>query len=341
MKNIFLFAIIAFIIKSTSVNALDLNDRIQFFDHASKREVSGRVCEISRNPETREKIILIKLDGSKKIVQAPRGQYLVLESSLLKAVDRDRKKLNQQIIRVPKSLILNQYCFNSPIESLFKQVSKKIIAESEFWSRFESIVFLSEGGDERWEGKSDQVPLASALHEMFPRIQIIKTDLDKKNAFSKDGKVAEFCVNNTHAFAESVTRVGGKKDALIMLRGLCHCGTINQNESFVCGGIDTANLAEMTKFLRQVLAVVDWTKTHAFAYLEGVHHDFRFNFMNEGKEIPETDRHFKSRLEKQERTHRHWQKALLKAIIGYDVNAEIDYSPEGQFRGILFTTRNS
>ena len=342
MKTFKYFLLIAIIFASISGASLDLNDWIQFFDYDANEDVTGKVCEIARDSGTNKKIFLVRLDSNNKIIEAPRGQYLILESAFWKKINDDyesdqREQPALSYIFDPKKYFYGRKANVSMIDS----VREKLAAESSFWIQFESITFLSEGSDEVWEGCQWHIPLASAIHQMYPQIKITKTDLDKMEAFSYDGKVCEFAINNTHAFAERIMRYGAKSDALIMLRGLCHCGAINNNTSFTCGGINTANQKEMTKFVRQVAESVDWQKSHAFAYIEGAHYHDHFEFCEDKETIKETHNRFSSRQKSLKRATTRWRHALEKVAADFDVNVEIDFSPEGHFRGLLFTSKNA
>ena len=139
----------------------------------------------------------------------------------------------QEIGVLPDSLKVQEVFYVEGDQSSVRdRLALKLEEEREFWTQIESIVFLGEGGDSNWEGTEGHLPFASAIHRAFPQIRIIKTDLDKKEKHSEDGKVSELAVNHTRHFSDSILAMGGKVDALVMLRGLCQCGIINGNTSF-------------------------------------------------------------------------------------------------------------
>lgn len=322
-----------------SVFALELGDRIQFFDQTSRAMVIGTVSEFSKLP-TGKSVAFVKVENTNRIVEAPKGQYLILESPSAHGWIPNAIPEKTVSFELPKSLLHQKYfCSGQTCSSPFGTALDLLTEENSFWSRYDRVIFLAEGGDSAWEGTRWHIPFASALHQVFPRIQITKTDLDKVEKYSEDGKVIELPVNHTHSFSRTVIGTREKADAVIMLRGLCHCGIINGNSSFTCGGLFTTREKELRKFLIQAVGLVNWQNPDSFAYLEGQHYSRPFEDINSG--YKENPKYFKRRILTQSIALAQWHKAASKVAQMYGLNFHFEYLKNGEFKAIVFRPSES
>ncbi|MCA9508183.1 MAG: hypothetical protein KC505_07180, partial [Myxococcales bacterium] len=333
---------------SFSLKALDIGDRVRFFNYVTGFNVTGKVCEIYRT-QNKEKVFFVQDEVSQKKFQLPKGQFLILESALEKSITRNEDNLAMKIDEEEffQSLIPQNYSYDSfSTNNLLKQACEKLRNEREKFSDIQNLIFLAEGGEENWSDKSWHLSMSEAMLKVFPEKRILRTDLDIKTFNSKDFKLAQLPINNTRRFAPEIQSSWGKADAVIMLRGLCLCGIINDNISFSCGGIHVVDKKEMARFLMQVISVIDWNNPQAFAYLDGRH--FSSRIQNVLADWGETRNRFKTRIKRQNQSFFHWEKVARKVCKSFNrskgsegvanpkVDFEIRFSPEGDFQGLYF-----
>lgn len=320
--------------------ALYVNDIVEFYSLPMGKKVQGRVCGIKNNLFNNEKIFLVKLNNGQKIIEAPRGQITIIESSWLKEMDAEYTgELADHKQAVPLSLQPQKYnYFDLTHGNLLEQIKEKIAKEESFWHNIERICCLAEGGSD-WVGQNFHLPLSKAFHKVFPEKEILVTDLDCQDKTKANGKLRQLKINNAQKFDEKILDKWGKADAVIMLRGLCHCGIINDNTSFSCGGMNTRNKCEIEKFLRQIVNIVNWENYSSFIYLDGKHFSCKIcNSLDEEHNI-ESRQRYKKRMKRQNEALRKYKAIADKLCLERGLIYELIFDGK-EFQGLWIGQEN-
>jgi hypothetical protein len=187
-----------------------------------------------------------------------------------------------------------------------------LLTDKQFWASYPNILVLGDGVEK------EEVTLGNSLHRAFPRLEVVKSSLAFKTVSSHDHKLFEIPLHHTHQFSKKLPP--HYFDAVIMLRGLCHC---QSPATLTCGGLNTSDLQEMKKFVRNVVETVNWSNANAFAYLHGKH---------KSKQSP----YWKWVQTGQQKARHNWEKVLRDVLKkNKNMDGELVIDENDLFHGLL------